>query len=101
MKISPMMISLAFALVAASAQAMTLDTVVRDPNPREPAPDAGRKDAKFESFCLQNTGSRIVSGKSGHRCVTAGGRVFTRQDLERTGESDMAAALRKLDPASH
>ncbi|MGY0558430.1 MULTISPECIES: hypothetical protein [unclassified Lysobacter] len=32
-------------------------------------------------------------------CVNANGRVYSRSDLSRTGEVDLADALRKLDPA--
>lgn len=55
--------------------------------------------------CMRQTGSRIVarhnaqSGKAGQRCVSANGRVYTREDLQRTGVVDIADALRRLDPS--
>jgi len=67
-----------------------------------------RSDAKateIDRNCLQQTGSRIVarnsSGKGGKRCVAANGRVYSRDDIDRTGEIDIADALRKLDPSIH
>ena len=58
-----------------------------------------------ERYCLRHTGTRIDLRRhdrsSGFEqgCVAAGGRVYTREDLLRTGEVDTADALRKLDPA--
>ncbi len=56
--------------------------------------------------CLQATGSRIVTAKSRRgnaagdtKCVNASGRSYGRNDLERTGETDPARALEKLDPS--
>lgn len=68
---------------------------------------------QIDRNCLRQTGSRIVATrnasrnsaardrdtKSGHRCVAANGRVYSREDLDRTGETDIADALRKLDPS--
>lgn len=102
MKISPLTLLLALALGIASVQAMTVATVTRNPGAQEQASNTS-KDAQFESFCLRQTGSHIVSNKRevGKRCIAGNGRVYTREDLDRTGETDMAAALRKLDPAIH
>ncbi len=50
--------------------------------------------------CIQYTGTRITSRDMEERdCVAVNGRVYTREDLRRTGEIDIADALRKLDPA--
>lgn len=101
MKTSPLIFLLALSLAATSVHAMTVASVSRAPKAEKPASDAS-KDAEFESFCLQQTGSRVTSERDGSkRCVGGSGRVYTRQDLDRTGETDMAAALRKLDPAIH
>lgn len=66
---------------------------------------------RIDRNCLTRTGSRIVArdnatrsarernDKLAKRCVAASGRVYSREDLERTGEIDIAEALRKLDPA--
>lgn len=60
-----------------------------------------------ERYCVRSTGSRIVSRQRktesaedfDKRCLAYNGRVYTREDIERTGEVDLAEALRKLDPA--
>lgn len=57
-----------------------------------------------DRFCLRYTGTRIDltrhrrARELDQRCIAAGGRVYTREDLERTGEIDLANALRMLDP---
>ena len=61
--------------------------------------------AQDDRYCLRYTGTRIDlrrhdrSGAFEPDCVAASGRVYTRDDLERTGEVDIVDALRKLDPA--
>lgn len=57
-----------------------------------------------ESYCLRETGSRIVArqnAKGQKRCNGMPGRAYTREDLDRTGQVDIADALRMLDPAVH
>lgn len=59
--------------------------------------------------CLRRTGSLITAhqnrraertGKPG-KCANAFGRAYDREDIERTGATDVAEALRMLDPAIH
>lgn len=57
-----------------------------------------------DRFCIKETGSRVVatrnrSKKSDQECVSAAGRVYTREDIERTGSPDVRDALRRLDPS--
>lgn len=52
-----------------------------------------------DARCLRQTGSRIQS-KSKQDCA-AYGRSYSRDDLNGTGEVDVASALRRLDPAVH
>jgi len=47
--------------------------------------------------CLRYTGSRIPP-KDG-RCIPAPGRVYYKEDIDRTGEQRLGPALRKLDPS--
>ena len=69
--------------------------------------DDDRLDQRAERMCLRATGTRIVVRDSAtgepldfnKRCLVSGGRVYSRADIERTGEVDIADALRKLDPA--
>jgi len=84
------------------------------PEPADPATpitperaDDVRADAEVDRFCLKETGSRIPvasrvsSNREGRRCTGANGRVYTREEIERTGEVDLADALRRLDPSIH
>ena len=62
------------------------------------------KEKPDDRFCIQETGSRIVasrnkSKKADKDCVSANGRVYTRQDIESTGSVDLRDALRRLDPS--
>lgn len=50
--------------------------------------------------CLQQTGSRIKPSKD-RPCVNAAGQVITREEIERTGATDTAQALRRLSPIVH
>ena len=64
--------------------------------PREPA-----------RTCLRSTGSRVTAAqnvraaKDGkpQRCAPVSGRVYTSEDIERTGQVDIHEALRMLDPS--
>ena len=62
--------------------------------------------------CMRYTGTRIISRYNTTRsaaarekadkdklCVGTFGRAYSREDIDRTGEVDLADALRKLDPA--
>lgn len=54
--------------------------------------------------CLRHTGSRLIQReqKKGKRaCAPVNGRVYTREDIDRTGRTDIADALRVLDPSIH
>lgn len=73
-------------------------------SPESEATQAADKDSMDDRYCLRSTGSRIVAKqneKGARRCVAANGRVYTREDLDRTGQLDMADALRRLDPSIH
>ncbi len=67
------------------------------------ASDASVKDRN----CLRHTGSRITEranrqadrdGKPG-KCANAFGRAYDREDIERTGATNVAQALQMLDPS--
>jgi len=53
---------------------------------------------RVDRHCLRHTGS-LISTRRHKRCIPAAGRVWTRDDLSRTGRTDMADALRALDPS--
>ena len=53
-----------------------------------------------DRHCLRQTGSRITARRASEaRRCTAIGRVYTQDDLRRTGHIDVADALRTLDPS--
>ncbi len=65
------------------------------------AKEAAAKPARPKA-CEYISGSRMRPSVA-DGCRTASGplRVFTQEDLQRTGEIDMNQALRKLDPIFH
>ena len=69
---------------------------------RSRAKDARKAD---DRFCIEQTGSRITAARNARSrgeqkdCVAGGGRVYTREDIERSGSADLHDALRKLDPS--
>lgn len=84
------------AAVEADAQAPTAATA--DAN--APA-DAKKAKPAFDNNCLRYTGTRIQQrDKNGKPvCNPVPGRAYSKQDIDRTGEIDLADALRKLDPS--
>lgn len=61
--------------------------------------DKANKASVHDANCLRHTGSRIAprADKQGRKCLPVAGRSYTRDDIDRTGEIDLADALRKLD----
>ncbi len=61
---------------------------------------AGNKARAEDRLCSRDTGSRIASRTKDDRmrCDTLG-RVYTSDDLQRTGASNIGDALRKLNPS--
>ncbi len=62
---------------------------------------AGDKAQLDDRNCLRETGSHIRQHKDKHKnqCVDATGRSYSREDIDRTGTTDLADALRRLDPS--
>lgn len=62
---------------------------------------------QIDRYCVKHTGTRLIveddradkTRTFRNACVDAGGRVYTREQIESTGEVDLADALRKLDPS--
>ncbi|NLA68235.1 MAG: hypothetical protein GX856_08360, partial [Gammaproteobacteria bacterium] len=74
--------------------------------PEEAARSRAKEARKADDrFCIEQTGSRITAARNARskadekECVAAGGRVYTREDIERTGSVDLQDALRRLDPS--
>lgn len=94
---------LAFSAVA-QTPADPADPAVPPTNSTAAATDAdaakaqATKDELADRNCLRETGSRVIrADRTGRKCAMAAGRAYTREDLDRTGEVDLADALRKLD----
>ncbi|NKF22521.1 hypothetical protein [Solimonas marina] len=49
--------------------------------------------------CIEQTGSRIKP-KNGE-CLDVSGRVYTQEQLQQTGQTNLADSLRMLDPSIH
>jgi hypothetical protein len=52
-----------------------------------------------ETHCVRQTGSRIVRRADNNRCNALPGRSYSKEDIDRTGHTDLAQALRTLDPS--
>lgn len=73
----------------------------------EEATRARAKEARKadDPVCIEQTGSRITAARNARSrgeqkdCAAAGGRVYTREEIERSGSADLRDALRKLDPS--
>lgn len=98
---------LMISLLGALAFTAAAQTVPPQTTPAADAPAAAQTDAKKpeinDAYCLRNTGTRITSRANNRKTNTCGaiGRSYTREDLQRTGEINIADALRKLDPSIH
>ncbi len=88
---------------AAFALAAPVAVLAQEHEPEEAAVSK-KKASPEDRFCIRETGSRITATRSRSRksdddCVNAAGRVYTREDIERTGSADVRDALRRLDPS--
>lgn len=84
--------------------AVPVTAFAQDEEVEETGRTATRAGQPDDRFCIKETGSRVVatrnrSKKSDEECVAASGRVYTREDIERTGSVDIRDALRRLDPS--
>jgi len=111
MKRLPLMLALVVSLAAAAAQAQTPVEQTPAPAPastaqaaqtvadeQTPAAASDRKRLSDEN-CLRQTGSRITQRDGKPRCTGQPGRVYSKDDIDRTGHTNLADALRALDPA--
>lgn len=63
-----------------------------------PAPvAAAERDSAAPSHCLRQTGSRIQAQPG--KCLPLAGRVITRDEIQRSGATDVGAAVRILIPS--
>lgn len=104
-----LMLLLAAGLMAATAQAQT--TAEQAPTTPPSTQDAAKateagtpvteadKKPLSEANCIRETGSRITKRSGKSPCTGQPGRAYTKDDLDRTGHTNLADALRALDPA--
>lgn len=97
--LTPLLVGVALA-IAVPATALAQEEEVEETGNAT----AKKKGAADDRFCMKETGSRVVasrnrSKKHDEECVNAAGRVYTREDIERTGSTDLKDALRRLDPS--
>jgi hypothetical protein len=90
MKLRNLIFMLGVAGLLASAQLLAADTT--------PAADPAKP--KATGPCDRVTGSNITpSRKDGCKSSVQPNRTYTKDDIDRTGETDLAQALRKMDPS--
>lgn len=98
MRIRPILLSL---LLTAAAPALAAGPAKAPEAARETreATTAGadRDTDRIDRHCLRDTGTRIRLREGERRCTAFAGRVWTRDDLDRTGQTDIGDALRMLD----
>jgi hypothetical protein len=96
-------------LLTALALALFAPVAVMAADTATPATEAAKEPAKEKAApkkadantCGQVTGTRIKSPKQAD-CVKVSNRPirsYSAEDLQNTGETDLAAALRQLDPS--
>lgn len=97
-------------LALVASLAVAAPALAGDPVPAAPAGPAATdatphpaapREPEIDRHCLKETGTRIRARAGERRCTAFLGRVYSREDIERTGEVDLAAALRRLDTAIH
>ena len=66
-----------------------------------PGPQLAASESVSPQPCDQITGSRIIRPQNRTRCADSSQplKIFSAEEIQTTGETDLASALRKLDPA--
>lgn len=90
-------LTLGFGLVHAETptapeQATAADTLASKTAETQP-------ELRVERHCIQQTGTRMKARDKDGCIAMAPGRSYDRDDIERTGETDVARALQRLDPS--
>jgi hypothetical protein len=85
------------ALLCAALNAAAADPTAAPAQNTAPAQDATPR--KAVTRCEPVTGSRILPSAADHcKSAVRPYRSYTQEELQRTGETDLSAALRKIDP---
>ncbi len=106
---------LGFAIIAALALGARAQALPAQPAQDQPAQDQPAQETtrdqetaaqtRNDRNCLRDTGSRIAvrdhdrHGRPRRDCKPGPGRVYDREELMRTGETDIGEALERLDPS--
>lgn len=69
------------------------------PAPVAPQSTHDEKPRLSEAHCIRNTGSRLRQRDARTRCNGLPGRSYTKDELDRTGQTGLGQALRTLDPS--
>ena len=87
---------------AAPAEKSADNTAAPKEDTKEAEKPAPKAKPKSSALCARSTGSILrPSAKNGCTASTLPMRSFTQDELQSTGEIDIATALRKLDPSFH
>jgi len=83
------------AVVPASGTAATAQPAAKD--------EVAKKDDVSDRNCLKETGSRLAptTDRKGRKCINASGHAYDKDEIDRTGATDLKDALRRLDPTVH
>lgn len=93
---------LMIALLAGLGSMVALPVVAHAQQEVEESGRAAVRGKPDDRFCIKDTGSRVVatrnrSKKADEECAGDNGRVYTREEIERTGSVDIRDALRRLE----
>ena len=101
---SPVLFATLLAVLASSALAQDAKAPAQDARTKRiegletmPYTPPSSSAAGDNHNCLKQTGSHIPPKKG--KCIPAPGRVYDKQDIDRTGEQKLGPALKKLDPS--
>lgn len=105
--IASVSLALLLASAAAAAQSATVEASTQAQTPDMVVTGQGEQDDRDvrSRTCLRSTGSLVVTARNKRaaregkpqRCSAVAGRVYTRSDLDSTGHTNIAQALRMLD----
>ena len=93
-----------FAAAAQAQEPPAPPVATVDASAQAPVAEEAKSPPLSDRHCLRHTGTRIVARaerRARYKCAPAFGRAYTREELDRTGQVNIADALRMLDPSIH
>ncbi|WP_454829753.1 hypothetical protein [Pseudoxanthomonas wuyuanensis] len=82
-----------------AATAQPVPATAAEPGAAEDAIAEDKAKRISDTHCVRETGTRITRRSDQGRCNNLPGRSYSKEDIDRTGHTDLADALRTLDPA--